>query len=109
DIISGKCGHAKTANEIRRSVDAAEAIENRSSLRQAVNKHQRPCTVGSEVKPEARSFPKHAHGTRISCIERAVAIAQAANKGTARLFTKNIAVRQAPLTHRFLDYLGKAA
>jgi hypothetical protein len=103
--IPERIGHAKTANEISRSVDTAEAIENRSSLRQAVDKHHRPCTVSSEVKPEARSFSEHAHLTGISCVKRAVAIAQAADKSTARLFAKNIAVRQAPLTHR--HHFGK--
>src|SRR5215472_5859644 len=92
-----------------RSVDAAEATENRSGLRQAVNKHHRPCTVSSEVKPEARSFPEHAHVTGISRIKRAVAIAQAADKSAARFFTKNIAVGEAPLAHRFLDYPSKVA
>src|ERR1700746_41034 len=50
DTVSGKCRHAETANEISRSVDAAKAIENCSSLRKAVNKHHRPCTVSSEIK-----------------------------------------------------------
>src|SRR5713101_7917574 len=103
-MVSGKCRHAETANEISGSVDAAETIKNRSSLRQAVNKHHRPCTVSSEVKPEARSLPEHAHVTGISCIKRAVAIAQAADKGAARLLSKNIAVGEAPLAHRSLDY-----
>ena len=108
-MISGKCRHAETANEISRSVDATEAIKNRSGLRQAVDKHHRPCAVSSEIKPEARSFPEHAHVTRISCIKRAVAVAQTADKCTARVLTKNIAVGETPLAHGFLDNIGKAA
>jgi hypothetical protein len=106
-MVSGECRHTETANEISRTIDTAETIENRSSLRQAVDKHHRPRAIGSEVKPDARSFPEHAKVTSISGIKRAVAITQAAYKSTARLFTKNIAVGEAPLADRFLDYLGK--
>jgi len=108
-MVSSKCRHTETANEISRSVDAAETIENRSSLRQAVDKHHRPRAIGSEVKPDARSFPEHANVTSISGIKHAVAITQAAYKSAARLFTKNIAVGQAPLADRSLDSLGKTA
>jgi hypothetical protein len=56
----------------------------------------------------AWSLPEHAHVTGISGVKRAVAIAQAADKSAARLFTKNIAIGEAPLAHRFLDNHGEA-
>src|SRR3974390_1725784 len=108
-IVSGKCRHTETANKVSRSGDTAEAIENRSSLRQAVDKHHRPCTVSSEVKSEAGPLPEHARVTGISRVERAVAIAQPADESAARLFTKNITVWKTPLAHRLLDYPGKIA
>src|SRR5262249_32369612 len=103
-MVCRKRRHAETANEISRAVDAAEAIENCSDLRQVVDQHHRPRTVSAGIEPDARPLPEHAHVTGISCIKRAVAIAEAADKGTARLLTQNITVRQSPLAHRFLDY-----
>src|SRR5215467_4499870 len=108
-MVCRKRRHAETANEVGRAGNAAEAIENRSDLRQVVDEHHGPRTVSASIETDAWPLPEHAHITGISCIERAVAIAQATYKGAARLLTQNIAVRLAPLAHRFLDYLGKTA
>src|SRR6266436_304336 len=107
DIVRGKCRHAEAANEVGRAVDAAEAIENRSDLRQVVDQHHGPRTISAGVEADARSLPEHAQIAGISCIKHAVAVAQAADKGTARLLAQNITVRQSPLAHGFLDNRGK--
>src|SRR6516165_7223815 len=93
NMVCRKRRHAETANEVGRTGNAAEAIENRSDLRQVVDQHHRPRTVSAGVETDAWPLPEHAHVTGISCVERAVAIAEATDKGTARLLTQNIAVR----------------
>jgi hypothetical protein len=56
---------------------------------------------------EITGYNTYANVTSISGIKRAVAITQAADISTARLFTKNIAVGEAPLADRSLGSLGK--
>src|SRR6516225_9924850 len=93
----------KPANEVGRAVDAAEAIENRSGLRQVVDQHHGSRAISAGIKADARPLPEHAQISCISCIQHAVAIAEATDEGTAGLLTENIAVWQSPLAHRFLD------
>src|SRR6516225_752673 len=98
----------KPANEVGRAVDAAEAIENRSGLRQVVDQHHGSRAISAGIKADARPLPEHAQISCISRIKRTVAIAEATDKGTAGLLTQDIAVRQSPLAHRFLDNHGEA-
>ena len=78
NIVRRERRHAETTNEVGRAVDAAEAIEDRLGPRQVVDQHHGARAVGAGVEPDARSLPEHAHVTGISCVQRAVAIAQAA-------------------------------
>src|SRR5262249_16104478 len=55
------------------------------------------------------SLPEYAQIAGVLGVERAVAIAQAADKGAAGFLAENIAVRQPPLADRLLDDHSEAA
>ena len=74
---------------------------NRSKIalgaRQVIDQHHGPGAIGAGVEAERRPLPVDAHIAGILRVERAVAIAQAADKSAAGFFTKDVAVRLPPL------------
>src|SRR5262249_59307705 len=65
--------------------------------------------VRAGIKADARSLPEYAQIPGVLGVERAVAITQAADKGSAGFLAENIAVRQSPLADRLLDDHSEAA
>src|ERR1700733_2093708 len=109
DMVGYQRRHAETANKIGRSVDAAEAVEDRLGPRQVIDQHHGARAVGAGIEADAGPLPKHAQIAGVLCIKRAVAVAQAANKGAAGFLTENIAIWFPPLADRLLDHHGKPA
>src|SRR5262249_51685817 len=109
DVVGGECGHAQTANKIGRPGDAAEPLVDRLGTRQVVDQHHGARAGGPGLKPKGGPLPIDAYVAGILGIERAVAIAQAADKGAAGLFTEDIAVRLPPLVAGLFHQRRQAA
>src|SRR5262249_20244419 len=109
DVVGNERGHAEPADEISGPIDAAETLEDRVGAGQVINQHHRARAVRAGIKADARSLPEYAQIAGVLGVERAVAIAQAADKGAAGFLAENIAVRQPPLADRLLDDHSEAA
>ena len=68
--------------------------------RQVVDQHHGARAVGAGIEAERRPLPEHAQIAGILGVERAVAVAQAADEGAAGFLAQHIAVGQAPLAAR---------
>ena len=71
-----------------------------SVARQIVDQHHGAGAVGAGIEAERRPLPEHPHIAGILGVERAVAVAQAADEGAAGFLAEDIAVRLAPLAAR---------
>ena len=80
-----------------------------SRPRQVIDQHHGARAIGSGIETERRALPEHAQIAGILGVERAVAVAQAADEGAAGFLAQNVAVRLPPLAHRFLDDHGEPA
>src|SRR6516165_6493145 len=109
DVVGNERGHAEPADEISGPIDAAETLEDRVGAGQVINQHHRARAVRAGIKADARSLPEYAQIPGVLGVERAVAITQAADKGSAGFLAENIAVRQSPLADRLLDDHSEAA
>src|SRR4029077_18915312 len=106
DIVRYKRRHPQAADQISRAGHAAEPLENSLGSRQVVNQHHGARAVGAVIETERWPLPVHARVARILIIKLPVAKTRAADKGAARFFAENIAVRKPPLAHHCLDDQG---
>src|SRR5215813_3837327 len=109
DVVGNECGHAEPTDEISGPINAAETLEDRVGTGQVINQHHRARAVRAGIKADARSLPEYSQIAGVLGVERAVPIAQAADKGAAGFLAENIAVRQPPLADRLLDDHSEAA
>src|ERR1700732_1892865 len=109
DVVGDQRSHAKAADEIGGTIDAAEALENRVGTRQVVDQHHRARSVSAGIEADARPLPEHTQIAGVLGVERAVAITQAADKSTAGFFAQNVAVWLSPAADCLFNDHGQTA
>src|ERR1700732_4897004 len=109
NIVVDERRHAKAADEIGRAINPAEAAKDRARRGQIIDKHHGAIAVRSGIETKRGALPKNLQIAGVARIHHALAIAQAADEGTARLLAQHIAIGLAPALCRGLDNLGKSA
>src|SRR5713101_7054423 len=109
DAVRGQYRHPQPAHEIRRAVDAAEALVHRLRRRQIVDQHHGAGPFAADVPTERGTLPIDPQIAGVLGVQRAFAVTQPADESAAGFLAEDVAVVQAPLAHRPLDDLRQAA
>src|SRR5262245_43110080 len=104
DVAGAERSHAESAHEISRTIDAGEPLIHRFGGGQMVDQDHGARAFAAPVEADRRALPEHAAVAGVAGVERALAITQSGDERAARLLTEDVAVGQAPIAHRLLDY-----
>src|SRR5262245_46570693 len=90
DAVRGQRRHADAPDQIRRAVDAGEALIDRPGGGQVVDEHHRARAFAADVPAKRRALPVDFQVAGVLGVERALAITKAADERAAALLPKHI-------------------
>src|SRR4249919_1364628 len=103
--MSSQGRHPEAADKIGGTVDSSEPLVDRTGVRQVVAQHHGAGALAADIPADRWPLPVDLQIARILCVEHALAVAQARDKGAAGLLAKDVTVRQSPCADRPFDDL----
>src|SRR5215204_4615143 len=102
-LVRDRCRHPEAADEVGRAVDREEAFVEGPGRPHVVDEHHRAGALATEVEADRGALPEQRPLADVLGIERALAVAQAADERARCLLAENVAVGLAPALDRLLD------